>query len=100
LFVQSGRGQLRLDGEHLQLESGDYVAMPADERGAHKVINDSDEPLRYLLFSTMNDPDVIVYPDSEKVGVFAGSAPGDHDQREFTEYYEREDAVGYWTGEE
>lgn len=99
LLVRSGTGQLRLDGDVHELTPGAYVAIPAGERGAHQISNDGDQPLEYLVFSTMQDPEVIVYPDSEKVGVFTGSAPGDRDHRDVTEYYRREDAVGYWTGE-
>ncbi|RBI63807.1 cupin [halophilic archaeon] len=100
LFVLAGTGALRLDGETTPLAEGDYVALPADESGAHRVVNDSDEPLTYLMVSTMNDPDVLVYPDSEKVGVFAGSPPGGRETRTHHAYYRREDAVDYWSGEE
>ena len=100
MFVQSGAGQLRLDGEQLALSEGDYVALPADERGAHRVINDGDEPLRYLTMSTMDEPEVTVYPDSEKIGVFVGSPPGSNEERNIHGYYRREDAVEYWTDED
>ena len=99
LFVLDGEGALRLDGERVPLEAGDYVALPADERGAHRVVNDSEEPLRYLMVSTMTEPDVTVYPDSGKVGVFAGAPPGGEGERTVHGYYRREDAVDYWEGE-
>lgn len=76
LFVLSGSGRLRADGEMYQLTEGDYVTFPADESGAHRVLNDSEETLRYLVVSTMNEPDITVYPDSEKFGVYVGSPPG------------------------
>jgi uncharacterized cupin superfamily protein len=99
LFVLDGTGMLRLDGESVSLSAGDYVALPADERGAHRVVNDSPGELRYLMVSTMNEPDVTVYPDSEKVGVFAGAPPGGEGERSVHGYYRTEDAVGYWDGE-
>ena len=99
LFVLDGEGALRLDGERVPLEADDYVALPADERGAHRVVNDSEGTLRYLVVSTMNDPDVTVYPDSGKVGVFAGAPPGGEDERTVNGYYRREDAVDYREGE-
>jgi len=99
LYVLAGEGALRLDGERHALSAGDYAALPADERGAHRVINDGDEVLRYLAVSTMNDPDVIVYPDSEKIGAFAGAPPGGEGERDVHGYFRREDAVGYWDGE-
>jgi hypothetical protein len=48
----------------------------------------------------MEDPDVTVYPDSGKVGVFAGSPPGGRDERTVEGYYRRADDVDYWDGEE
>ncbi|MFB6175542.1 MAG: cupin domain-containing protein [Halobaculum sp.] len=99
MYVLSGRGTLRLAGESHSISAGDYVAFPADERGGHHVANDGEEPLRYLAVSTMREPDVIVYPDSEKVGVFAGSPPGSDDDRSVHGYYREDDDVDYWEGE-
>ena len=73
---------------------------PASAAGAHRLHNDGDDPLRYLALSTMRDPDVTVYPDSEKIGVYAGSAPGGESERDVSGYYRRDDDVDYWTGEE
>ena len=98
LYVLSGTGGLRLAGENHALTEGDYVALPPDERGGHAVYNDSDGTLEYLAFSTMNDPDVTVYPDSEKLGVFVGSPPGG-EERSIHGYYRIDDDVDYWDGE-
>ncbi|MFD1644526.1 cupin domain-containing protein [Haloarchaeobius litoreus] len=100
MYVLDGACSLRLDGELVSLEAGDYVALPADERGAHRVVNDSDGPVRYLAMSTMAEPDVTVYPDSEKIGVFAGSPPGGSGERSVHGYYRIDDDVDYWEGEE
>jgi uncharacterized cupin superfamily protein len=100
LYVLDGTGTLRHDGEEHPLETGDYVALPAGPEGGHRVVNDGDETLRYLAISTMRAPDVVHYPDSEKVGVYAGSAPGDHEDRTMTAYYRRDDDVDYWEDEE
>jgi uncharacterized cupin superfamily protein len=99
LYALSGTATLRLDGETHSLAAGDYVAFPPEERGAHRVVNDSDAVFRYLVVSTMTDPDVTVYPDSEKVGVFAGSPPGGREERTVHGYYRRDDDVGYWEDE-
>lgn len=100
LFVLAGSGTLRWGGEHVAIEDGDYVPLAADESGAHRVINDGDEPLRYLMASTRREPEVLVYPDSEKVGVMSGAAPGDDGERNVEGYYRVDDAVDYWDGEE
>lgn len=99
LYVLSGSGTLRVDGESHPLEPGDYAAFPANERGGHRVINDTDETLRYLAVSTMTEPDVTMYPDSEKLGVFVGSPPGGREGRSLHGYYNIEDDVNYWDDE-
>lgn len=99
IYVLAGRGKLRLAGDSHPLNEGDYVAFPADETGGHKVINDSDGPLRYLAFSTMNEPDVTAYPESNKLGVFVGSPPGGSGERAIHGYYDIDDNVDYWEGE-
>lgn len=96
LYVLEGEGTLRHSDGEARLVAGDYVTLPADESGGHQVVNDGDEPLRYLAFSTMNEPDVTVYPEMEKIGVFVGSPPGGRDERPFHGYYRIEDETGYW----
>lgn len=99
IYVLRGEGSIRLDGESHDLTAGDYVALPANESGAHRVINDSEETLRYLAISTMEEPDLTVYPDSGKMGVYAGSPPGGRKERTLEGYYDIDDDVDYWEGE-
>jgi len=100
IYVLAGSGRLRTSDGTDPLHRGDYVAFPAGEDGGHRVINDdADEPLRYLALSTMDDPDVTVYPDSDKIGIYAGSAPGSDDERVVEGYYRRDDDVDYWVDE-
>lgn len=100
LYVLSGEGILRHADGTTPLRAGDYVALPAGEDGAHRVVNDSEGPLRYLALSTMREPEVLVYPDSDKVGAMAGAAPGGESERDVNAYFRRGDAVDYWDGEE
>ncbi len=96
VFVLNGVGLLRAeDGEH-ELEAGDYVTLPANEHGGHQVVNRSDDPLRYLMVSTMHEPDVTVYPEMGKVGVFVDAAPGGRDERSLHGYYAIDEDVDYW----
>lgn len=64
------------------------------------MINDGAEPLQYLMLSTMIEPDVAVYPDSEKFGVFVGGAPGDPDPKTIYGFYRLDDDVDYWESED
>jgi uncharacterized cupin superfamily protein len=99
IYVLAGEGTLRCAGEMTELTAGDYVNFPADASGGHRVINDSEGPLRYLAVSTMTEPDVTVYPDSEKFGVYVGSPPGGREERPLEGYYEQDADVDYWQNE-
>lgn len=99
MYVLEGEGKLRHEGGKEDVVAGDFVSLPADERGGHQLVNDGDEPLRYLAFSTMNEPDVTVYPEMEKLGVFVGSPPGGREERSLHGYYKLEDDTEYWETE-
>jgi uncharacterized cupin superfamily protein len=100
IFVLEGEGLLRLGDEHVAVRKDDYIALPADPDLPHQLINVGDTPLRYLCLSTMLSPEVGVYPDSGKLGIIAGSAPGGPaDERRITAFYRRGDDVPYLTGE-
>ena len=101
VYVLAGEGAVRTPDGETPISPGSYVALPAGEEGAHRISNTGDEPLRYLAVSTMNDPDVTGYPDSGKLGVFAGAPPGGpSDERIVSGYFREDDAVDYWEGEE
>ena len=59
------------DGERT-LARGAVAAFPTGPGGAHDVGNRTEEPLRVLMLSTISDPEICVYPDSEKVGASGG----------------------------
>jgi len=100
LFVLSGQGVLRLADREAPLRAGDFVAVPAGAESAHQVINRSTAPLRFLAFSTMKHPDAILYPDSKKVYVMAGAAPGgEREQRTLSAVFPLDAQTGYWDGE-
>lgn len=99
IYVLEGTGTLRIGGSEAEIVAGDYIALPVGEEYARRVINTSDDPLRYLCLSTMTEPEISVFPDSEKVGLFAGEAPGvPEDTFSLMEYLPR-DEVDYWEGE-
>ena len=99
MYVLSGSGRVRGPEEVSAVTAGDYLAFPVGGSGGHRVANDGDEPLRYLMLSTMVEPDVTVYPDSGKFGVYAGAPPGSTGERTVSGYYRIDDDVDYWNGE-
>jgi uncharacterized cupin superfamily protein len=100
IYVLEGSGTLRIGGEEVRVCKGNYVALPARAEGAHQLVNSSETVLRYLCFSTMVEPDVMIYPDSGKVGIFGGAAPGGpKEKRNFNKFLRGDAEVGYYDGE-
>lgn len=99
--ILEGSGTLLLGDEEIPVSKGDYATLPAGEEGTHQLINTSNANLTYLCFSTMDVPDVMVYPDSDKLGVFGGAAPGGpKGKRTFGKFLAASPEVGYFDGEE
>jgi uncharacterized cupin superfamily protein len=64
LLVLAGTLSLRgPDGTQL-LPAGAVVSFPRGQAGGHSLVNRSDAPVRYLVVSTTNRPDVVEYPDT------------------------------------
>jgi uncharacterized cupin superfamily protein len=64
LLILDGTPSLRCpDGTQL-LSAGEVVAFPRGQAGVHSLVNRSDAPVRYLVVSTTNRPDVVEYPDT------------------------------------
>ena len=71
-YIISGQGTLKtLEGDK-PVSEGDVIAMPANENGAHMLINTSNSPLVYIDIDTASSPEVVVYPESEKIMIMAG----------------------------
>jgi uncharacterized cupin superfamily protein len=96
IIVLAGRPTLRtLDGER-ELEPGELVACPIGRDGAHRVDNHADEPARVLIVSTMRYPEVVHYPDSDKLGART-AGPGEPGAERLL--FRRDSAVDYFDGE-
>ncbi len=76
LIVLEGVVTVRTPEGESDAGRGDAISFPAGPEGAHQVINRAEEPARFLMVSTMIEPEIAEYPDSGKIGVFAGRAPG------------------------
>jgi hypothetical protein len=53
-----------------------------------------------LIVSTMVAPEVCEYPDSDKVGIWAGAAPGAAKAPSFHVFLGGDQKVDYWADEE
>jgi uncharacterized cupin superfamily protein len=94
IVVLSGRPSLRTPDGWRELDAGEVVAFPVGERGAHQISNRSGETVRFLSFSNQQ-PDIVVYPESGKIGAFERRPEGGGLYKIFRDA----DAVDYWAGE-
>jgi len=98
--VLSGRPTLRSIDSERELAPGDLVACLPGRRGAHRIDNRSEEPVRFLVVSTMHAPEVNEYPDSGKIWVrdyAPGAVPPDAHELDKVVPAERE--IDYLDGE-
>jgi uncharacterized cupin superfamily protein len=95
LFVLSGRPTLRTPTGKRVLEPGEAVHFPLGEEGAHQVSNPTDEEVRFLSVSTNGAPDVVVYPDSNKISASERTPSGEG----LHTFFDRGSEVDYWQGE-
>ena len=101
VFVISGNGTLRYSDHEHPIKAGDVIAFVPGADKPHQIINTSERPIKYLCISTMEAPEVVLYPDSGKFGVLAGSAPGgEKNARTFEIFAKTSSGVSYWDGEE
>ena len=95
VVVLAGRPSLRTPEGWRELEEGEAVAFPVGEQGAHQLVNRTEEPVRFLSFSNQQ-VDVVLYPDSGKLGAYGREPQGGG----LRELFRVADAVDYYEGEE
>jgi uncharacterized cupin superfamily protein len=98
--ILSGGGTLRLgEGTHAVREGDVIICRAGGAETAHQLIA-GEEALRYLAISTMNQPDICLYPDSGKVWLSAGAPPGGaKDKRRLDHMTRLGEDLDYWDGE-
>ena len=94
IIVVAGRPHLRTPDGWRELESGDAVAFCVGEDGAHQLVNRTEEPVRLLAFSNQQ-PDIIVRPDSNTLGVAERRPEGGG----LAYHFRIADSIGYIEGE-
>jgi uncharacterized cupin superfamily protein len=79
MVVLRGRPTLRTGECSRELEEGEAVYFPTGPDGAHGVVNETDEPVRFLMASTLQSPEVVEYPDLKQITAQArtGSQTGE-----------------------
>jgi len=96
IYVLAGTGTSRIGDARVAVRPGDWIAMPVGPDHAHQMINDGSEPLIYLCVSTKHKCEVVGYPDSKKVAMWAGQSPTSAWVRQIVRQGE---TLDYWDGE-
>jgi len=96
MIVLAGRPSLRTPDGWRDLDQGEVLAFMRGERGGHQILNRTADTVRFLALSTSGDPDVVLYPDSGKLGAFERLSEGGGLQTLFRVA----DAVDYHDGEQ
>jgi uncharacterized cupin superfamily protein len=95
VVVLNGRPSLRTPEGWRELAEGEVVAFPRGEHGAHQLVNRTQEAVRFLAFSPSGEPDIVIYPDSGKVGAFERLQQGGG----LFAMFGADDTVDYYEGE-
>jgi uncharacterized cupin superfamily protein len=96
IVVLDGTPSLRTPDGWRELSEGEVVCFLRGERGGHQLVNRSADAVRFLAFSTNGEPDVVLYPDSGKLGAFERVAEGGG----LRSMFRLGDAVDYYDGEQ
>ena len=98
LIVLAGTINVRTADGEFELAQGDAALFARGPLGAHQAVNRSADPARILVVSTMRAPDVVEYPDTGKLGVFA-QPPGSGRPDELKRFVRGDATTGYLDGE-
>jgi uncharacterized cupin superfamily protein len=85
----------RPDGSR-ELGRGDVALFRRGPDGLHALENRSDAPVRFVVFSSMVDPDVSEQPERGTIGVFAGAVPTAGLDAPLEAFFPRDAARGYF----
>lgn len=89
VMVLDGALTLRLGDKAHVMSAGHYVCFPAGQKAAHSLFNHTGEPCRYLVFGNPQPHDVVVFPQTGRVGV-----------KLMGEGYRQSATMDYWEGVE
>jgi uncharacterized cupin superfamily protein len=95
LVVLTGAPSLRTPDGWSELESGDVVSFPRGDAGSHQLLNRTDDAVRFIAVSTNGEADVVIYPDSGKLGASERLPQGGG----LRTFFRLADQVDYWDGE-
>jgi uncharacterized cupin superfamily protein len=95
VLVLDGTPTLKTPAGERALEKGDVAVFPRGPEGTHALSNESKSVCRFVVLSSMRDPDVVVYPDASAVGAIAGDAPTAGRDAPFEAFFPTEAGIDY-----
>jgi uncharacterized cupin superfamily protein len=95
VIVLHGTPSLRTPDGWRDVPEGEVLSFLRGEDGAHQLANRTDEPVRLISISTNGEPDIVIYPDSGKLGAAERPPRGGGLRKSFR----LDDAVDYYDGE-
>jgi uncharacterized cupin superfamily protein len=96
LLVVEGAPTIRTPAGERELRAGDMALFRRGASGTHAIANRSDAPVRFIVFSSMIDPDVVEQPDAGTVGVFVGGVPTAGRDAAIELFFPRDASIGYF----
>ena len=72
------------------------MAFPRGERGAHQLVNHTENTVRFLAFNTSGEPDIVIHPDSGTLGAYERLPRGSG----LRAVFRMGDAADYYDGEQ
>jgi uncharacterized cupin superfamily protein len=96
VIVLQGEPSLRTPAGWRELRQGEVVSFPRGEDGGHQILNRTGEAVRFVAISTSGEPDLVMYPDSGKLGAFERLPEGGG----LRAMFRLADAVDYHDGED
>jgi uncharacterized cupin superfamily protein len=95
IVVLEGAPSLRTPSGWREVAEGEVLWFPRGEEGAHQLVNHTDGLVRFLAVSTQFGPDIVVQPDSGKVGAFERRPAGGG----LRSWFRAGNTVDYYDGE-
>lgn len=100
-YILEGRGEYRYGAETHSIKPGDLLSAPVGEgTEAHQIVNTGEATLKFLAFSTMDNVDIVEYPDSEKFRAYSAGEDGDPRNAQFNYLVAKGKQADFFEGEE
>jgi len=81
-YIISGTGIVRTSKGDMIVKAGDAITFPTGKEGAHVIRNESDtEKLVYIDFDAIHMPEIVHFPDTNKIMVVGPYSNGTYDEK-------------------